>query len=1229
VKRLAFVSVFLLCLISLQAQPHYEFRMLDASRGLPENNVRGMLMLPDGLMCIQTSSYLCFFDGASCRNYRWDPVEVPYAEYSGQNHLSYDASSDRVILRTRDHTWAFDRSSRSFLYDLPQPSQEEGEDSGLFFPDATSRSESARTSDGRRWFMSDKRIVQYHPKTGQLTEQEAIPSGSDDLFTSIAVDKEDNLWVGTARSGVRIVYKDGTVYRLPRLERIDGRPVYPHTDISKIYADPQGGVWIATQQEGLLYWHKEIIRIRTVHAGSLAGGEMPDESVKCLAEGPDGKILVGTIHGLLRYDPKTRRMDIPFQELSDELVISLFVDSAERIWVGTFYNGLYRIEGGKVRHYSYPQQSNVDISYQHGTPNLNCVRVLKEDAEGQYWISVYGGVGRFDPDSGEIGLLRDSHPELARYMIIRDIFLKEDGSFVAAGDNGRFRFHPSSDSVDRIDTLNAYTLTNQILQDSAGRVWLAESGGLSLRDTLHGNRPVTESGMVMAMTDDGLGHLWASSTSGIFRMGIAPDGSFTRTDYGQPDGVDCGAFFQHSVLRHSDGKLYFGGSSGFCVIDPSSMVLSDYGIPPMISSFRVNGEERPAENVVLDHNETSLEFSFTNLNYANPTHAIYRYRLDGFDRQWHTVTSVPQGTVGYTFLKPGTYRFRLQAANNGTDWSPETVLPIVIRPPFYRTTWAWILYALLLSAAIVGAIRYFYRQEERKMQQRAAAEQRRQEEELNQMKFRFFTNISHELRTPLSLIILPLESLMKEKEGSAEFPRLETMHRNAKSLLDLVNHLLDFRKVEMGGEKLFLAKGNFADFLESLVAAFRDGAEKKDIRLVFNDTSSNPVMAFDGTMMQKVVNNLISNALKFTPEGGSIEVTLSDAPERELRLAVADTGIGIPAADLPHVFDRFYRSGNSGEAVGSGIGLSLVRQYVEMHQGRVSVTSEEGNGTTFTVFLPTDLEGSLSGGDGPSPEQEAALETVPAAGRRRILVVDDNADFRRYLQHELSRDYDVFPAADGEVCLRKLPSVRPDIVVTDVMMPKMNGFELTRRIKENVETSHIAVILLSARMSEDIRTEGYECGADSYLTKPFKMDMLQIRIKNLLEEREKRIRSFSGSAEVSPMHVTVTTVDQKLMTRIMEKLEANMDNADYSVEELAADVGMHRMNLYRKIQSLYGMTPSEFIRTMRLKRAAQLLGDDPNLTVVEVADRVGFNTPKYFTRYFKEMFGVLPSQYRK
>ena len=296
---------------------------------------------------------------------------------------------------------------------------------------------------------------------------------------------------------------------------------------------------------------------------------------------------------------------------------------------------------------------------------------------------------------------------------------------------------------------------------------------------------------------------------------------------------------------------------------------------------------------------------------------------------------------------------------------------------------------------------------------------------------------------------------------------------------------------------------------------------------------------------------------------------------------------------------------------------------MELHGGTVSARSEVGKGSTFTVLVPVGNAGTA-----PLPDEESE-EDVDVDGRKRILVVDDNADFRNYLVDELGGTYVVASACDGEDALRKMPSFRPDIVVSDVMMPKVDGFALIRRIKEDVETSHIPVILLTARLSEEVRTEGYEYGADAYLTKPFLMEMLQARIRNLLDDREKRIRSFSGTAEVSPMHVTITTVDQKLMARITEKLEANLDNPEYSVEQMASDVGMHRMNLYRKIQSLYGMTPSEFIRTMRLKRAAQILTADPNLTVSEVADMVGFNTPKYFTKYFKELFGVLPSQYNR
>ena len=580
------------------------------------------------------------------------------------------------------------------------------------------------------------------------------------------------------------------------------------------------------------------------------------------------------------------------------------------------------------------------------------------------------------------------------------------------------------------------------------------------------------------------------------------------------------------------------------------------------------------------------------------------------------------GQAHYTFLKPGKYTFLVRATNNGTDWSEPTALSFEVKPPFWRSRWAYLLYALLLLGALGGTVRYFRRLEMRRRREQAEKDRRAREEELNQMKFRFFTNVSHELRTPLSLIILPLESLMKEKSGTGEYARLETMHRNAKSLLDLVNHLLDFRRLEMGGEKVHPVKGDFSEFVETVLDPFRIAAQEKGVSLDYKNETDNPFIAFDGAMMRKVVNNLLSNALKFTPKGGSVHVRLYDQDQGELALSVADTGIGIPKEEQKDIFDRFYRSGNAVDATGSGIGLSLVKQYVEMHGGTVSVASEPGEGSTFVITLPALQEAASD------EDMEAPTEMV-REGRKHLLVVEDNADFRQYLQDELSGQYLVSVAVDGQDALDRVSTERPDIVISDVMMPRLGGIELTHRLKEDIETSHIPVILLTARSSDEIRTEGYEYGADAYLTKPFRMEMLQARIRNLLEEREKRIRSFSGTAEVSPMHVTITTVDQKLMARITEKLEANLDNPEYSVEQMASDVGMHRMNLYRKIQSLYGMTPSEFIRTMRLKRAAQLLTDDPNLSVTEVADMVGFNTPKYFTKYFKELFGVLPSQYNR
>ena len=351
-----------------------------------------------------------------------------------------------------------------------------------------------------------------------------------------------------------------------------------------------------------------------------------------------------------------------------------------------------------------------------------------------------------------------------------------------------------------------------------------------------------------------------------------------------------------------------------------------------------------------------------------------------------------------------------------------------------------------------------------------------------------------------------------------------------------------------------------------------------------------------------------------------------------LRIDVSDSGTGIPESDLPQIFDRFYQSDNAAMATGTGIGLGLVKQYAEMHHGHVAVASEVGKGTVFSVWIPMDLEVSADGhmhGSEPASAENAETPVSGRTGMSTVMIVDDNQDFLSYMVSELGRHFNVVSASSGASCLNKLRKVQPDVLICDVMMPGMDGFELTKRVKGDIETSHIPVILLTARTSDDIRLEGYETGADAYLTKPFKMDILEARIRNLIDERQKRISSFSADTDIKPANVAVNSLDEKLMDKIMESVQKNMDNPDYSVEELSSDVSMHRMNLYRKLQSLVGMTPSEFIRTIRLKRAAQILTERPDISVTELADLVGFNTPKYLTRYFKEMFGCTPSQYAR
>ena len=539
---------------------------------------------------------------------------------------------------------------------------------------------------------------------------------------------------------------------------------------------------------------------------------------------------------------------------------------------------------------------------------------------------------------------------------------------------------------------------------------------------------------------------------------------------------------------------------------------------------------------------------------------------------------------------------------------------------------------------MAGFIYALNRRNHRKMVRMQQEEALKQKEELDQMKFRFFTNISHELRTPLTLIITPLDMMIRRISDEAVKKQLGTIYKNAQNLLSLVNQLLDFRKLEMKGEKLHLMNGDMEEFISSAYNNFVPMAVEKHLNFVSQTVHRPLYMFFDSDKVHKIVNNLLSNAFKFTSEGGTVNLILSteEIEQRNyVRIEVSDTGIGISESDLPYIFNRFYQVGNQGdEKMGSGIGLHLVREYVNIHEGRTTVSSRMDRGSTFVVWLPMDLKpesGDIfeeATDEKPDDKEKEASGVLLSAddSRRKVLLVEDNKEFRTFLKEQLEDFYQIVEAADGEEGERCAIDENPDLIISDIMMPKVDGIELCRRIKTNMQTSHIPVILLTARTADDIKINSYEVGADSYMSKPFNFDMLMVRIEKLIEQQEKRKQEFRKNIEVNPSAITITSLDEQLIQKCLEYIEKNMDHPEYGVEELSRDLGMVRMSLYRKLQSITGNTPTDFIRSIRLKRAAQLL-QGSQLPIVEIANRVGFSSSSYFAKCFKEMFGVLPKQY--
>jgi signal transduction histidine kinase/DNA-binding response OmpR family regulator len=716
--------------------------------------------------------------------------------------------------------------------------------------------------------------------------------------------------------------------------------------------------------------------------------------------------------------------------------------------------------------------------------------------------------------------------------------------------------------------------------------------------------------------------------------------------------------------------LFFGGLQGFNYFNPGELT-TNRNVPMVImtdlkvaNKSVVPGNESPIKEHISVAGEIRLDYkqnfalSFVALNYTLPRQNSYAYKLEGFDKDWNYTGSM--NTAYYTNLDPGEYTFRVKASNNDGVWSSrDTSIRIYVRPPFWRTVYAYIFYVL----AAAGLLLYSRHRGLSRLRRKFALEQERQEvrrvQELDRMKLKFLTNLSHEFRTPISLIMGPVDQLMSDlitdhegqrvsgQDGRRSLDKLQMIKRNARRLLNLVNQLLDFRKMEEQELRLLPAEGELVAFVRDVCHSFTDLSERKHINFAFEPGVDKLYVLFDRDKIERILFNLLSNAFKFTLEGETITLVLqegdSDVERKWVSIKVIDTGIGIPEDKRERIFERFFQNTSTGAVLnqGTGIGLSITKEFVRLHGGSIDVESELGKGSIFTVRLPLMVapdEPSMAG-TGPAETDGAFVPDRPLAEGEgmevwglgsieapSILLVEDNEDFRFYLKDNLRNNYKIIEAANGKEGWQKALSSHPQLIVSDISMPYMDGIDLTRKLKADKRTSHIPVILLTALTEQEQQLRGLGTGANDYITKPFNFEVLSVRIRNLLALSNTLKTTYTRQIKVLTPEAVIESEDEKLLNKVVSYLEENLMNSQMSVESLSKHVGMSRSSLYSKLLEITGETPVEYIRSFKLKKAVILL-EKSDLTIAQIAYQVGFSTPNYFARAFKAKFNMLPSEY--
>jgi signal transduction histidine kinase/ligand-binding sensor domain-containing protein/DNA-binding response OmpR family regulator len=1124
------------------------------------------------------------------------------------------------------------------------------------------------TNNGLLCLNLDGTIKNHYSTTA--TPEIRIPNNR---IRSIIKRSNDQLWVATYE-GVLIIEDYKITGLIDQIKHIE----LPHHSIWSIYEDSQNNVWIGTWMGGLCF-HNEYNTSFNHYSKSSSKNSINGNIVTSIVKIPNqNKVLIATDGGSLNVFDPAKNIFYPLKVIYEDIEInnikSITFDKNETLWLGTYESGvLYREKSSnKFKKLKPPFQTGMQAHY------------ILATVEG-LWVSDYPqGVYFYNFKSKEFDRYQHNPFDIKSISnnSVRQILKDKNGDFWFTTENGLNFLKNGSNEF--IHYFNEPNNTNSIsinfifamLEDHEGNLWFGTNGhGLDRFNpvTREFKHYTIENGLagneVFSMVFDSDNQLWISTENGLCRLN--PKTGIVKSFNSK--GIQNNRFHPLSAYTSDGRELYFGGSDILIRFFPDQIISNP--VPPKATITRLfinNKEVKPGKSqniltdnisntrqIKLNYKQNSFEFHFISNNYINPQENRFRYRLADFNDDWIEVDL--NGVATFTNIAPGKYTFEVLAANNDGVWNTiPAKLDITIKPPLWLSWYAYVFYALVIILTI-----YYFRQQLLNRQQLKAeiemAKVRNEaEEQLHQMKLQFFTNISHEFRTPLTLIDGPVKRLLKSKLiDKPEFKdQLRLVENNTGRLLRLVNQLLDFRKAESGSLKLKPVRNDLVAFCKHIVECFKDLAVQHKIKLEFSSQSVNLSVDFDPDKLDKILFNLLSNAFKNTPESGSIQVQISDnintsnqfnAPQYSIgneignefvEISITDTGTGIPENNLSQIFERFYQSDNSSTSTGSGIGLALTKNFIELHNGQLLVKSSVNRGTSFLIYLPKVQDGALHTNEKIKDtlrviDQNTKITAHSRTGEQvsksddhaTILIVEDNHELRKYIADLLSERYRIVKARNGKEGLDLAHSLFPDLIVSDIMMPEMDGIELCEVLKTDIRSSHIPVILLTALDTVNDRVTGLQSGADAYIPKPFNDDLLLAQIDNLLQSR-KSLRQLFSTVNNSEWETNVSSLslDKKFVQDAMRIINLNIDNTAFSVDDLAKKLHLHRAHLHRKLKSLCDQSATDLIRSIRLQKAVELLkkGD---LNINEIGYTVGFNSPTYFSKSFKQYYGISPSEF--